>query len=1129
MENVFIGIIIVPGIFALLFFFVFSYLYRQSHEPYFRAWQLAWAAYCLQYALLAWNYFSTENAFAFIASKLLFCGVAAAILVSTRLVQEDYRPHWSDAVLAAGAVALTVHNLLAHMDNGRFQAMARPHLELDVGIAFVLALSAARFYRLGRQRDSAGFRLLAASLLLWVPLLVLRQFHGFFDKYFGRVGLFLGTMPQMLVGVAMIIVLFEHERRLVQENALVFSTLDVDANSLLSPAEAAPALLKLLDRFMRLCRAERAAISIAERWRAVLPSVSRGFDPTFTAALENEGAGEYLSDIAFRRGGLGTLRNVAHMTEPLPAGAPRRFERCQAVLGRYEVRSLTAVSLQTREHNFGVVLFPHDERRVLGTSQVRLLLGVAMQIGLTLENYVVMNEAKRRTREYELLTQMGQVISSRLDSDEVLRSIQKELGLLFDTETFYVAFLADDELRFEFESVKGEVLPKRSRKTANAMTEYVIRSGQPLLVRSDMEKVRARLGLTFVPDIPAKSYCAAPIFINNHAVGVLAVMNFDREFVYEQRDLELLQTAAGQVAVAIENARLFKEQQRRSRYLAFLNNVSKAAISSQDAERMLAEIASEIQQNFDFDHIGIGMLDYVTKEIEIKAEAGATSSGAGKRVPLGAGIIGRCARSSEMVLVQDGDAKLASLLPDARSVLCLPLTYGESLLGVLNIESRREKAFADQEVLILRTLADLLATALHNAFVFQKLQQQSITDSLTGIKTRRFFLENLQTEWKRASRSGRPFSVALIDLDKFKAVNDTSGHLEGDLVLTRVGRLLEQKSRQSNVVARYGGDEFVILMPETGAEQAQILSERLRLWIATDPMLNERQITGSFGVASFPLHGATAEEVLRVADAGMYVSKRAGGNCVSIAEEFLGSGSAIAQRQLLTAFIEGFLQREHTGPESVQELTATIKKMCAATESRESLMEALCALSRASEGREVHAAGLAETAARDVEMLGHELGMVEDELQDVTYAARVHDLGKLILPEKILCKPGPLTEDEFYLVKMHPAVGAEIVSCIPASDRLQEIIKHHHERFDGAGYPDGLRGEQIPLGSRMLAVVDGYLTMMTDRPFAPRLSQAEAMAELERCSGTQFDGMLVRLYLAQVKGKHKSVARSQST
>ena len=171
------------------------------------------------------------------------------------------------------------------------------------------------------------------------------------------------------------------------------------------------------------------------------------------------------------------------------------------------------------------------------------------------------------------------------------------------------------------------------------------------------------------------------------------------------------------------------------------------------------------------------------------------------------------------------------------------------------MESQKEYRFRPQDVLILNTLADLLATALHNSFVFQKLQQQSITDGLTGIKTRRFFWEALSSEWKRASRSGRPFSVVLIDLDKFKEVNDTLGHLEGDLVLARVGRLLEQKCRQSNVVARYGGDEFIILMPETGIEQAQVLAERLRLWLATDPMLEEHQITGSFGVASFPVHG----------------------------------------------------------------------------------------------------------------------------------------------------------------------------------------------------------------------------------------------------------------------------------
>src|SRR6202030_2009302 len=294
----------------------------------------------------------------------------------------------------------------------------------------------------------------------------------------------------------------------------------------------------------------------------------------------------------------------------------------------------------------------------------------------------------------------------------------------------------------------------------------------------------------------------------------------------------------------------------------------------------------EIQKNFRYDHIGIGIMDYVTKDIEIKAEAGSASQTLGRRIALGSGVLGKVARTGVSALVQNaGPGQLAGVLPESRAVLCLPITYCETLLGVLYIESVDESAFAPQDVLILNTLADLLATALHNSFVFQKLQQTAITDGLTGIKTRRFFWEALSSEWKRASRSGRPFSVVLVDLDKFKEVNDSMGHLEGDLVLARVGRLLEQKCRQSNVVARYGGDEFIILMPETGVEQALILAERLRLWIAQDPALVEHQITGSFGVGSFPVHGFSMEDIVRVADAGMYLSKRAGGNRVSTGED----------------------------------------------------------------------------------------------------------------------------------------------------------------------------------------------------------------------------------------------------
>ena len=520
-----------------------------------------------------------------------------------------------------------------------------------------------------------------------------------------------------------------------------------------------------------------------------------------------------------------------------PSASVGTFADFKKLLTGAAIRNLTAVSLQTREHTFGVILFPHAQRKAFGASGPRLMVGLALQLGLTLENYLITHDAHRRTQEYELLTEIGQAISSRLDQDEVLRTIHTELGQIFNTSNFYIAFQEGDEIRFELEVEADRILPKRSRKLENAFTEYVIRTGQPLLIRSELEKTRTRLGITYRPEQPAKCLCAAPIFLGNKPAGVMVAMSTEREFVFEQRDLDVLVTAAGQVSVAVENARLFAEEQRRSRQLAFLNNISRTAISSDDPVHMLGQIVGEIQKNFSFDHIGIGLLDYGTKEIEIKAEAGATAHAMGKRDSAGHRAFWGAWRAPANArwCRTEPEGQIGAILPDSRSVLCIPITYGETLLGALNIESRNESAFSPQDVLILNTLADLLATALHNAFVFQKLQQQSITDGLTGIKTRRFFWEALSAEWKRASRSGRPFSVVLIDLDKFKEVNDTMGHFEGDLVLARVGRLLEQKSRQSNVVARYGGDEFIILMPETGPEQAQVLAERLRQWIVHRP------------------------------------------------------------------------------------------------------------------------------------------------------------------------------------------------------------------------------------------------------------------------------------------------------
>jgi len=1125
MNSLLASTAILPGLVACLLFLLFTYLHEQSRQPYFRAWQLGWAAYTLHLLLNALASPPGPHRLMQFFSSLLLVGMAVAILISTRLNKrlttserrEAFRLRWYETAIAVSGVVLSFARAL----RPEAQWVLSPQVSLDpfqVAVALILGYSSFDFYRTARREGSIAFRLLSFAVALWA---VLTSF-GQFNPIHALGSDLLGPIPQMLLGLAMVMVLFENERNAVQENALAFSRLDADPMRLLSATDLAPSMQRILDRLVAPLPTTRAVICISERWRAVLPSVQLGFSPQFSAALDSSGAGEYVCELAYRRGGFVSFRNLPGMSEPLPAFPGGRFERFREALAAEDIRNATAVSLQTREHNFGVILFPHTERRLFGESNLRSLIGLALQIGLTLENYVVMHDTQRRTKEYQLLTQIGQAISSRLNQVEILRTVQKELGQIFDTSNFYVAFQEGDFIVFELRVEDDEIIPKHRRKVGNGLTEHILRTNQSLLIRSDLERARERLGVTLIPSRPAKSFCGVPIQVNGQATGVMAAMSIDREYAFEQRDLEVLKTAAGQVSVAIENARLFAEEQRRTRQFEFLNSVSKTAISSEDAEQMLAEIVGHIQKNFRFDHIGIGILDYATKEIEIRAEAGTTAQEKGKKIALDAGIIGRVARTGDTALVHISEgAKLQPLLPGSRTVLCMPITYGDTLLGILNVESEAERAISDDDVLVMNTLADLLATALHNSFVFQKLQQQSITDGLTGIKTRRYFWESLSAEWKRASRSGRPFSVVLLDLDKFKEVNDTSGHLEGDLVLARVGRLLENKCRQSNVVARYGGDEFVILMPETTVEHAQILAERLRLWLATDPMLSEHKITGSFGVASFPTHGFSVESIIRVADMGLYISKKAGGDRVSTAEGFEHQEGDLLQRQLVSGYIEAFLQREHTGPEHLEELVSTLRKLAAGGEDKEMvvLKDSIETLARAAESRELHASGQGEAVAQYCEIIGRALNLPPVDIRDLSFAGRIHDLGKMFVPERVLNKQGSLSEEEFELLKSHPRLAGEILSMLPEGARIKEAVVAHHEHLDGSGFPAGSRGDEIPLWARIITVAETYVNFTNDGGLAPAKTSDQAITELERGSGTKYDGMLVRVLARELKSE----------
>jgi diguanylate cyclase (GGDEF)-like protein/putative nucleotidyltransferase with HDIG domain len=373
-----------------------------------------------------------------------------------------------------------------------------------------------------------------------------------------------------------------------------------------------------------------------------------------------------------------------------------------------------------------------------------------------------------------------------------------------------------------------------------------------------------------------------------------------------------------------------------------------------------------------------------------------------------------------------------------------------------------------------------------------------------------------------------------MDLDRFKFVNDFYGHLEGDVVLQRVSHLLELSCRRSDVVARYGGDEFVILMPETNVDQARQLAGKLRSSIATDPLLHDKNITGSFGIASYPAHGATPQELIQVADSSMYLSKHQGGNAVSTSEQNDTDETRKWKRDVLEAYLGVTLKRQFTtGPEAFAEILQRLEQFTRSLAEQEDLasteqlpsavVDTVTSLALAVDAKDPYTQGHSQKVSKYALMLAQALGLGPAEEEEMRLAGLLHDVGKVGIPEAILNKAGPLDATEWETMKGHTRLGAQLLEPLRTLDRIQQMVLHHHEFYDGSGYPDALNGEQIPFGARIIAIADAFDTITSDRTYKKARSADDAFTELERCSANQFDPQLLSVFIETLRQQPRPI------
>jgi diguanylate cyclase (GGDEF)-like protein/PAS domain S-box-containing protein/putative nucleotidyltransferase with HDIG domain len=505
-----------------------------------------------------------------------------------------------------------------------------------------------------------------------------------------------------------------------------------------------------------------------------------------------------------------------------------------------------------------------------------------------------------------------------------------------------------------------------------------------------------------------------------------------------------------------------------------LHEISRTVAEEPEQTALLHLVARQTAELFASEAI---VCRFTDEDAEVLGSIGEHSV-VGDRLPIrGLGALAKVVSTGALGRVDDFSALPADSPLRAHAVdhgytasMAAPVEVGRRLWGAILVTTKATHGLPIGAEKRLVRFAELVALGIGNAQARAELVAMATTDPLTGLGNHRAFHERLTAEVDRAVRHGRELSLVTLDIDHFKSVNDTFGHPVGDQVLVELARRLGHEARLGDTVARLGGEEFGWLLPETSRLEAWEAAERLRLAIAGEPFAEAGQLTVSVGVCDLALAG-TQTELVRLADAALYWAKRHGRDITF----------------LYTPEVVGSLDQG----ESTDRLA------------RAQTLQSVRVLARAVDARDPSTMAHSERVAKLAAQIAIAMGWRGPDVARLREAGLLHDVGKIGIPDAVLLKPGRLTLDEMDHVRTHSVMGAGIVAGV-LDDEQTRWVRAHHERWDGAGYPDGMFGDRIPDGARILAVADSWDTMTSDRPYKAAIPPQQAMAECISESGKQF-------------------------
>lgn len=443
------------------------------------------------------------------------------------------------------------------------------------------------------------------------------------------------------------------------------------------------------------------------------------------------------------------------------------------------------------------------------------------------------------------------------------------------------------------------------------------------------------------------------------------------------------------------------------------------------------------------------------------------------------------------------------------SVIILPMISVNRCIGVLIIEDKN----ALQNLQLYTLIANYTALFAHNFELVEKSKEYINTDNLTLLYNHRGFQEILSKEISGAQMNKQKLSVLMMDICNITAINRELGHAKGDEVIKLVADKIRQNIREDDTAARYGGDELAVIMPNTSIDQAKYMAEYLTYALSCFYIDDVGPVKVSVGISTYPDSADDKEKLLILAEQAMYISQAKGykdGMSSIISSADFNFWDDIA----LKSYAEVISKRHaQLGLNFEEELIAKFNMDHALSGGH--IFEIAKSLASAIDAKDPYTKDHSTSVSKFSEALARAINLPEEEVERIKLGALLHDVGKIGIPETVLQKQGPLSDEEWTIMKQHPTIGAEkVLNPNPALRDLIPIVLYHHERIDGKGYPEGISNNKIPLAAKIVAIADTYHALISDRPYRRGMNYEKAISILKEGAGSQWDADLIRTFIS---------------